>query len=344
MLECKIKKKFNNFNLDVDFTMDEDHLGLLGPSGSGKSVTLKCIAGIIKPDSGKIVLDDKILFDYTNNIDLRPQDRNVGYLFQDYALFPNFTVEKNVRLGLRDNTNIDISKDLKEMHIFHIKDKYPHQISGGEKQRTALCRILVNRPDILLLDEPFAALDSYMKSSLEDELTRIIKDSKLRTILVSHNKDEVYRICDSIISISGGKTYVKKEKNEFFSNPQTLTEAKLIGITNFSKVEKINANTNYASNWGLNFKSEKGSENKILGLPDKAFFISNAPLGQNSFLIDNYTLIENIDSFTLIYNQDKNKYYDLKIRVLKDDYYRLKDDKIYANIDEDSLVFVEDRW
>lgn len=343
MLVCQIKKKFNNFILDVDLTMDENHLGLIGPSGSGKSLTLKCIAGLIRPDSGKIVLDDRILFDSKKNIDIKSQDRKVGYLFQDYALFPNFTVEENVRLALREDKKRDISKNLKEMQIFEIKDKYPNKLSGGEKQRTALCRILVNRPNILLLDEPFAALDSYLKSSLEDEVTRAIKKSKIKSILVSHNKDEVYRICDSIISISGGKTYVKKEKNEFFSNPQTLTEAKLIGITNFSKVEKINANTIYASNWGLNFKSEKGSENKILGLPDKAFFISNAPLGQNSFLIDNYTLIENIDSFTLIYNQDKNKYYDFKIRVLKDDYYRLKDDKIYANIDEDSLVFVEDR-
>lgn len=343
MLVCKIKKNFKNFKLDVDFSMDENYLGLLGPSGSGKSLTLKCIAGLITPDVGKIVLDDRILFDSSENINIRPQDRKIGYLFQDYALFPNFTVEGNLRLAIRDNKNIDISKILKEMHIDHIKNKYPKEISGGEAQRTALCRILINKPDILLLDEPFSALDSYTKNSVEDELRRIIDESKLKTILVSHDKDEVYRMCQSIVSIARGKTYVKKSKSDFFEKVETLTEAKLIGIENFSELSRIDSNKIYAKSWGMDFSYKEDINNKILVLPDRAIKLTNYKKNEKSFLLDEYRIVENIDYYTLIFNKDKKFFEDIRIKVPKDDFDKLKDNSIYANIIEDSLLFVENR-
>ncbi|MDU2585243.1 MAG: ATP-binding cassette domain-containing protein, partial [Anaerococcus prevotii] len=263
MLVCKIRKNFKNFKLDVDFEMDNESLGLLGASGSGKSLTLKAIGGFIKPDSGKIILNGRTLFDSERKINLRPQDRRVGYLFQDYALFPNFTVEENVRAGLREKA--DITDKLKEMHIYDIKDKLPAYISGGERQRTALCRILVNKPDILLLDEPFSALDEFLKNSIEAEVLNIIRKYDLKTILVSHNKDEVYRISHKIISISNGKSGEKKETKDFFESPTTLTEAKLIGINNFSDFEIVKDEI-FLKAWGIRLKTKTKTEANLCAL------------------------------------------------------------------------------
>ena len=177
MLEVDIKKNFGNFKLDAKFTNEEGILGILGASGSGKSLTLKAIAGIIKPDYGKIILNGRILFDKEKKINIPTKDRKVGYLFQDYALFPNMTVYENIKTGLREKSgNYDeiINKKLEELHIGHIKDKRPDLISGGEKQRTALARILVNEPEILLLDEPYSAIDGYLRWSIELEVRKII--------------------------------------------------------------------------------------------------------------------------------------------------------------------------
>ncbi|WP_297280657.1 sulfate/molybdate ABC transporter ATP-binding protein [uncultured Anaerococcus sp.] len=343
MITCKIKKEYKNFSLDVDFIMQENHIGLLGASGSGKSLTLKSIAGLIRPDSGQIIIDGRTLFDSEKNINIRPQDRKIGYLFQDYALFPNFTVEENIRLGLRENKKRDISQNLKDMHIYNIRNKYPNTISGGEKQRTALCRVLLNNPDIILLDEPFSALDGFLKSSIEAEVSRILLENDIKTILVSHNKDEVYRMSESIISINKGKSYRKKKRAEFFTNPSTVTEAKLIGINNFSEIKKIDNNKFFANDWGLEFYYNNYPKNKILAIIDDSIKISSKEDGDCSFILEDYFVIENIDSYTIIYNKDKNKYKDLKIKVNKYEFESLKDQVLYASIDSSALKFVDYR-
>lgn len=339
MLVCKIKKDFKNFKLDVDFEMGNESLGLLGASGSGKSLTLKAIGGLIKPDSGKIILNGRTLFDSEKKINLRPQDRRVGYLFQDYALFPNFTVEENVRAGLREKA--DITDKLKEMHIYHIKDKLPAYISGGERQRTALCRILVNKPDILLLDEPFSALDEFLKNSIEAEVLNIIRKYELKTILVSHNKDEVYRMCDNIISISNGKSGEKKETKDFFESPTTLTEAKLIGINNFSDFE-IEEDEIFLKAWGIRLNGAIKPHGKICALRSGDIILSNKPLNDNSMKIRDFRLIENIDSFIVILNQDDKKYDDLRIEIKKEAYKEFSDGPKYFTIDTDKLLFLKE--
>lgn len=339
MLVCKIKKDFKNFKLDVDFEMENESLGLLGASGSGKSLTLKAIGGLINPDSGKIILNGRTLFDSEKKINLRPQDRRVGYLFQDYALFPNFTVEENVRAGLREKA--DITDKLKEVQIYDIKDKLPAYISGGERQRTALCRILVNKPDILLLDEPFSALDEFLKNSIEAEVLNIIRKYDLKTILVSHNKDEVYRMCDNIISISNGRSGEKKETKDFFENPATITEAKLIGINNFSDFEKGEDGI-FLKAWGIRLNGAIKAHGKICALRSEDIFLSDRVIDYNSIRIKDFRLIENIDSFLLILNQDNKKYDDLRIEIKKEAYKELQDGPKYFTIYPRKLLFLKE--
>lgn len=341
MLECKIKKNFRGFSLDTDFLMRAERLGLLGPSGSGKSLTLKAIAGLIKPESGKIILNERTLFDSEKNINIRPQDRRVGFIFQDYALFPNFTVEENVRAGLRVKNKVDIGQRLKDMRISHIKDKYPDQISGGERQRTALCRILVNDPEILLLDEPFSALDEYLKSEIEEEVMKFLDTYRIKTILVSHNKEEVYRMCDNIVSISSGKTNLVKSKKDFFENPTNITEAKLIGIRNFSNFE-IRDNEIFLKAWGISIKSSRINDGNIIGLKNEFLKLSDRPIGGNPIKIDDYRLVENIDSFLVIYNKDDKIYEDLKIEIGKDEFRKLSKGPKFLTIGEDALIYLKE--
>lgn len=339
MLVCKIKKDFANFKLDVDFEMRNESLGFLGASGSGKSLTLKAIAGLIKPDSGKIILNGRTLFDSEKKINLRPQERRVGYLFQDYALFPNFTVEENVRAGLREKE--DITDKLKEMHIYHIKDKLPAYISGGERQRTALCRILVNKPDILLLDEPFSALDEFLKNSIETEVLNIIRKYELKTILVSHNKYEVYRMSDNIISIKDGKSGARRTRREFFESPLSLTEAKLIGINNFSDFE-IEGDEIFLKAWGIRLKTKIKEKGGVCGLRSRDIILSDRALNDDYIRIEDYRLVENIDSFLLILNQDDRKYDDLRIEIDKKDYKKLGAGPKYFAIDSSKLLFLKE--
>ncbi|MDU3136940.1 MAG: ATP-binding cassette domain-containing protein [Anaerococcus prevotii] len=339
MLVCKIKKDFKNFKLDVDFEMENESLGFLGASGSGKSLTLKAIGGLIKPDSGKIILNGRTLFDSEKKINLRPQDRRVGYLFQDYALFPNFTVEENVRAGLREKA--DITDKLKEMQIYDIKDKIPAYISGGERQRTALCRILVNKPDILLLDEPFSALDEFLKNSIEEEVLNIIRKYDLKTILVSHNKDEVYRMCDNIISISNGKSGEKKETKDFFESPTSLTEAKLIGINNFSDF-KIDKDEIFLKAWGIRLKTKIKKEANLCAIRSRDIILSDRALNDDFIKIKDFRLIENIDSFLVILNQDDKKYDGLRVEIDKEEYKEFHDGPKYFAIDSRKLLFLKE--
>lgn len=339
MLVCKIKKDFKNFKLDVDFEMRNERMGFLGASGSGKSLTLKAIGGLIKPDSGKIILNGRTLFDSEKKINLRPQERRVGYLFQDYALFPNFTVEENVRAGLREKE--DITDKLKEMHIYHIKDKLPAYISGGERQRTALCRILVNKPDILLLDEPFSALDEFLKNSIETEVLNIIRKYELKTILVSHNKDEVYRMSDNIISIKDGKSGARRTRREFFESPLSLTEAKLIGINNFSDFE-IEGDEIFLKAWGIRLKTKIKEKGGVCGLRSRDIILSDRALNDDYIRIEDYRLVENIDSYLVILNQDDRKYDDLRIEIDKKDYKKLGAGPKYFAIDSRKLLFLKE--
>ena len=210
-LEVKIYKKLKEFDLHVDFCVEDLVVGLMGHSGSGKSMILKCIAGIMTPDEGRIVLDDQVLFDSSQKINLIPQKRNVGYLFQNYALFDNMNVYQNIETGLKAHniskkeTKEKINQMLKTFQLEGLEKRYPRQLSGGQKQRVALARLLTYQPNVILLDEPFSALDSDLKGQLQDELISILAQYKQPTIFVSHDRKEVKKICQKIYKINKGE-------------------------------------------------------------------------------------------------------------------------------------------
>lgn len=255
MLKAVIKKQLPGFNLDVEFEAGNEVLALLGASGCGKSMTLKCIAGIEKPDSGYIELDGKVLFDSRKRINLPPQKRGVGYLFQNYALFPNMTILQNITAGVRDGSRQERTKTAHDMIVVFklegLENKRPHQLSGGQQQRAALARILVNRPSLLLLDEPFSALDSYLKWQLELELLNILSSYEGSVLFVSHNRDEVYRLCESVCVLTNGHSENKMSIRELFEAPKTLSACRISGCKNFSRLKSCGANHVEAADWGV---------------------------------------------------------------------------------------------
>jgi molybdate transport system ATP-binding protein len=259
MLTVDIKKKFRGFNLDVKIQTDHDIVGLLGASGCGKSMTLKCIAGIEKPDSGRIVLNNKVLFDSDQKINLAPQKRNVGYLFQNYALFPNMTVEQNIGIGLKvkeqDKKEILYEK-IKMLHLEGYEKRYPSHLSGGQQQRVALARILVYNPDVIMLDEPFSALDEYLKDQLCEQLLELLENYNGDTLIVTHSRDEVYKLCNTISIIENGAIVLSGNTADIFKRPTKLVAAKLTGCKNISSAKKISDHKVYAIDWKLELEVE----------------------------------------------------------------------------------------
>ena len=202
-----IKKDFGRFRLDAAFETDSGSvMGLLGASGCGKSVTLKCVAGIERPDEGRIVLDGRVLFDSAKRIDLTPQQRRVGYLFQNYALFPNMTLAQNIAVGVRDRAKRKetVARLVKAFYLEGSEGKYPRQLSGGQQQRTALARILASEPEALLLDEPFSALDSYLKWQVELELAELLDTFPGPVLFVTHDRMRCTGSADGSVCSTAG--------------------------------------------------------------------------------------------------------------------------------------------
>ncbi|MCR5102044.1 MAG: ATP-binding cassette domain-containing protein [Butyrivibrio sp.] len=248
-LSVNIKKKTGDFFLDVSFETENSVLGLLGASGCGKSMTLKCIAGVEKPDEGRIVLNDRVLFDSEKGINLPPQKRKVGYLFQDYALFPNMTVLQNVKCGSKD---LGKAKEyIKKYALEGTEDLYPDQLSGGQKQRVALARMLSSNPETILLDEPFTALDNFLKARLERQIMEVIEDVKAPIIFVSHDRNEVYRLTDTIAVMENGHIVDISEKHELFKSPKTLASTLLTGCKNVTRLKRQENGNYFATDWGI---------------------------------------------------------------------------------------------
>lgn len=346
MLEVDIYKDFGNFILDVDFKTEDGVLGLLGASGSGKSLSLKCIAGLVRPDRGRIVLNGRVLFDSEKKINLKVQDRRVGYLFQDYALFPNMTVYENIKVGIRArkiDSDFIVNKKLEEMKLVSVKNKKPNEISGGEKQRTALARILVNEPDLLLLDEPYSAIDSYLKWKIELDIKETIEKYKIPTLFVSHDRDEVYRMCHAIVAMKDGKSEEIKETKELFRNPLSLSAAELSGCKNFSILKKEGDGSYLALDWGLSLSLKSFKACDLVGMRSHYIEILEDGGLENSYPMELLKEIEELFNFCLLVRPKDSKFGgSLRIDIEKDKWQEMRNKKnLYFHIDEKDLIYLK---
>lgn len=251
-ISVDIRKRLGNFRLNVQFEAKNERLALLGASGCGKSVTLRCIAGILTPDEGRIVLDGTVLYDSTSRIDLPPQKRNVGYLFQQYALFPNMTVRQNISVGVRDRgkRRAVAEEKLRQFQLEDVAEKKPWQLSGGQQQRTALARILASEPRTVLLDEPFSALDSYLKYQLELELMETLEQFPGTVLWVSHDRGEVFRSCQRVCVLDRGQSQPVQTLDDLFHRPDTEAAARLSGCKNYADAQP-QGHSVFLPNWGV---------------------------------------------------------------------------------------------
>lgn len=258
-LEVNIEKKLDGFTLRAAFTAGNTSTALLGASGCGKSMTLRCIAGIVKPDRGRIVLDGRVLFDSDRHIDLPPQQRGVGLLFQNYALFPNMTVEQNVLCGLKTEKDhaarrAACAEMLRAMRLETLAKRYPAQLSGGQQQRAALARILVGKPRILMLDEPFSALDSYLREEVEGEVGSLLASFAGTALLVTHNRDEAYRLCKEMIVLNEGQVLRAGTTKAVFADPQSIAAARLTGCKNILPCTPLDSHTVRLDGWNTTLR------------------------------------------------------------------------------------------
>ena len=297
-LVLDIEKRAGDFHLRCDISCGDEVLGLLGASGCGKSMTLQCIAGIQKPDSGRILIDGRTVFDEKTN--LSPQKRHTGLLFQNYALFPNMTIRQNIRMGAkRDQADRDaVDRMLERFRLTDVAGLYPLQVSGGQQQRAALARMLISKPDILLLDEPFSALDAHLRFRVEEELRSVIREFQKTVILVSHNRDEVFRLAQKVAVMKDGRVDVFGTKEEIFSDPKTRNAASLTGCKNISQIRILDTHRFEATQWGLIFTADEiPPDARYVGIRMHYIRMGN---GENAFLCDVAEEIENPFSYTLM--------------------------------------------
>ena len=259
-IEVQLHKKLKGFELDMAFKTRGKCTGILGASGCGKSMTLKCIAGLEKPDIGEVKLGEKILFNKMQKTNLPAQERKVGYLFQNYALFPHMTVEENISVGIKGNKleiSDKINEQIERFRLKGLEKHYPSQLSGGQQQRVALARILAYEPEVLLLDEPFSALDSFLKDDLAKQLLEVLEDFKGDMMMVSHSRDELYTFCDQLIVMKDGKALLEGCTKEVFSQPQKREVAQLTGCKNISAIKKIDDHHLLAVDWDLTLTTKE---------------------------------------------------------------------------------------
>jgi molybdate transport system ATP-binding protein len=257
-LEVKIRRKLKGFALDVSFRTDREVMGLLGASGSGKSMTLRCIAGIDRPDEGRIVLNGEVLYDSEKKISLPPQKRKIGYLFQNYALFPTMTAEENIGISLKcpgDEKAARVAEMIRKYRLEGLEKRTPAELSGGQQQRVALARMLITDPKVIMLDEPFSAMDAFLREQMLQELLSMLQEYKGEVLMVSHSRDDIYKCCRNLTIISSGKSLMSGDTKEIFRNPVLKETCRLTGCKNISPAKKTGDRKIFAEDWKLELET-----------------------------------------------------------------------------------------
>ncbi len=273
-MKIKVKKKIGHLAMDLNIEAQGNRLGLFGASGSGKTMTLKMIAGLERPDEGEIILGGETFFHKKEKTDLSIPKRKIGYLLQNYGLFPHMSVWENIRCGLgKEKEKGFIGDMVKKMKLEGLEQHRPGQLSGGQQQRVALARCLITRPRVLLLDEPFSALDQYLKEAMREELMGSIEDYRGVVIFVSHHREEIYGFCPETAILEQGKSLETGETKSLFQSPRYKRTAEISGCKNISRVEKKGPRQVYAQDWGITLRTQEEVDDRVTHLGIRAHHI-----------------------------------------------------------------------
>ena len=310
-LYVDIKKDLGSFVLETKFEADGGVTGILGASGCGKSMTLRCIAGILKPDAGRIELDGRVFFDSEKKINLKPQQRHVGLLFQNYALFPNMTVWQNLMAALlpyekeKSRATSSVRLVIKKFALDGLERRKPGQLSGGQQQRVALARIFLSKPQVLLLDEPFSALDDFLKWKLELELSDLLEEFSGSTLFVSHSREEIYRLCDRVCVMEQGKSSPVIPIKQLFETPVSRAAAVLSGCKNYSRACPAGEGRVYAQDWGVTLEYEGDAPEPFHYIGVRSHYIypvlsKDAAGKKNTFCCEIMRVVEDVFSIVIL--------------------------------------------
>ncbi|MBD2295873.1 molybdate ABC transporter permease subunit [Anabaena sphaerica FACHB-251] len=349
-----IEKNLTSFHLKIAFATDNQPLGLLGGSGAGKSMILRCVAGIETPTKGRIVLNDRVLFDSGKGINIPSRHRKIGFLFQNYALFPHLTVAQNIAFGLpkelsNNNIKLEVEKQLIAMHLEGLGDRYPHQLSGGQQQRVALARALASQPEALLLDEPFSALDTHLRSQLEQQMTKTLAEYSGVTLFVTHNMEEAYRLCPNLLVLEHGKEAHHGSKYEIFQHPATMNVAKITGCKNFSSAVFISSQKVESIDWGCTLEVVESIPNQLshIGIRAHQIEFHNDATQENTFpcwLVRTSETPHRMTLFLKLHSPAENIHdYHLQAEVYKEKWVTIKDKPFpwYVHLDPVRLMLME---
>jgi molybdate ABC transporter permease protein len=353
-----IEKQLANFTLNTAFTAQQETLGLLGGSGSGKSMTLRCIAGVETPTQGRVVLNGQTLFDSDRRINIPSHQRKVSLVFQNYALFPHMTVFQNIAFGLQHLSkkmrSQQVSQQLALVQLQGLGDRYPHQLSGGQQQRVALARALATEPEALLLDEPFSALDTHLRSQVERQLVETLSTYSGVTLFVTHNLEEVYRVCEKLMVMSGGKAIAYDSKHHIFEYPKTVCIAQLTGCKNFSRAifscSKVHAGAVEATDWGITLKVLEAIPDRLtdIGIRAHQISITTHPNDDNTYSCWLAATSETPHRMTLFLKFNAastgSQDYHVQAEVFKEKWHTIKDQPFpwYVRLDADRLMLMVD--
>ncbi|MBW4687200.1 MAG: molybdate ABC transporter permease subunit [Komarekiella atlantica HA4396-MV6] len=349
-----IEKRLPSFHLQVSFNSNEQPLGLLGGSGAGKSMILRCIAGIETPTRGRIVLNGRVLFDSEQGINLPSRDRRVGFLVQNYALFPHMNVAQNIAFGLPKGLStgairVQVEQQLIAMQLQGLGDRFVHQLSGGQQQRVALARALASQPEILLLDEPFSALDTHLRSQLEQQMTATLAEYEGVTLFVTHNMEEAYRICSNLLVLEHGKAVHHSSKYEIFEHPANVSVAQLTGCKNFSRAVFKLSEQIEAVDWGCSLQVIEPIKSELshVGIRAHQITFTRDSSCENTFpcwVVRTSETPHRMTLFLKLHSPAHNlQDYHLQVEVFKEKWVTIKDQPFpwYVRLDPLRLMLME---